>query len=326
MKISVCVVTARPGGIDCLLTGLANQEFDHNEFEIVLVDALYDRRRDLVGDLFAEEKLICRHVPPRERIFPVDACPQARNTAIAKARGELLVWLVDYSVLPSKALEEHWGVFEYFNKERAGMAAHRYLFPPPLAYVLPDYAPMKVFKPNETAGITYAYDESHSRAFVEDLMAGFYDPYMYSIFQRPVSHLKSLEELHEDLFFFRADPKLTGMTGGSISGNFLHCKAESTPHDLVLEVNGFDEGYWGHCYDDTDFGHRMEHAGAKWILLDQAAMVDIVNPRHIFPHLVRRMQPDEQRDLYDQRMKNMAYKKVDQYSLSMMKTLSPWWY
>lgn len=327
MRISVILVTARPGGIDILLTGLSGQEFDHHEFETVVVDALYPYRRERVADEFATRRLVVRHVPPRERIWPVDACPQARNTGLAKASGELVVWLTDYSYLPPLALVEHWGVYEYFNKKKTGMAAHRYLFPPSLAYPTPDYAPVKAIEPNRREGVTYEYVSSDSDAFVRDIESGFYDPYMYSVFQEPLETPDAIHALKEDLFFYRVDPKRSGKVGGIVDGNFWHAKAESIPLEWALSVNGFDELYTGHCYDDTDFGHRVTHYGGMWCLLHEAAMVDIVNPRHLFPHLIRRTDPGDQLELYQSRKEDTALIwAANGYDLRVVRATAPWWY
>ncbi|MDZ4262016.1 MAG: hypothetical protein U1B30_06765 [Pseudomonadota bacterium] len=324
-KMSVCVVTARPGGIDVLISGLCRQEF--TDFEVVLVDALYHRRKEVVADKFAEAKIELRHIPPRQRLFPIDACPQALNAAIAKARGELLLWGVDYSFFPPKCLSEHWGVYEYFNKQRFGMGAHRYLYPKvQLAYELPSYAPMKMSRPHEQEGVTYSYSEEASRQFASDIEAGVYDVNMYSIFHPPLVSPGQIEILPEDPLFFHADPKLSGLIGGKLSGDFMHCKNESISRQLMLDVNGFNEDFISHLYDDTDVGHRLEHAGAEWVLLDSVATVLIVNPRHMFPHLVRRGEMTSQRVLYESRKSDGAcVRSSNQYDLGSFGGV-PWWY
>lgn len=327
MRISVCLVTIRPGGIDVLLAGLKHQEFDSRDFEMVLVDSLYHRRREQVADAFAAARIRLVHTPPRQRIYPIDSCPQARNTCIAKASGELLVWLVDYAFLPSKCLSEHWGVYEYTKGEYAAMGAHNYLFPPPLAYELPDYAPIKMFKPNESLGVTYGHNKDVSLRFYNDVMSGFYDPYMISIFRDPIVAPEQVTRLHDDPYFFGADPKLRGQTGHGCDADLFHAKNESTPIEWCLRVNGFDEGYTGHVYDDTDFSNRAAHAGAKWIMLHQEACVNIVNPRHVFPHAVLRSGIEEFRPRYEARKADPTFIGTEnQYDLRAVREVIPWWY
>lgn len=300
-RVSVCVVTTRPGGLDVLLAGLARQEF--RDFEVILVDGIYHRRAEVAGDAFHDAGIQLIHTPPRRRMFPFDACPEARNTAIARASGELLVWLVDYSIMSSGWLREHWGVYEATGKRVVGMGAHRYLSPPKPAYELPEYSPIVKFPPNETDGCTYAYSERSARQFAEDISRGFYDRWMYSIFDPPLDY-KTAMDLPEDPYFFNADPKLTGMTGGWVYPWAFHAKNEGTPRERCVLVNGFDEEWTGHCYDDSDMGLRLGRSGLEWMLLDPSAIVHIVNPRHFFPHLVWRGTPGDSEGRYREREKS----------------------
>lgn len=325
-RVSVCCVTTRPGGIDVLLAGLKNQEFD--DFEVVLVDAHFHRRRDVVADYFAKAQIALRHVPPRLQNFPLDSVPQYRNTAIAKASGELLVWLVDYSFLPPGGLRAHWDVYEKHDKEVAGMGAHWYVFPPPLAFDLPWYAPSKMFTPNAEKGVTYGYDRKASEVFAEDVLSGMYDSYMYSVFTHPLESPDMIRGLKDDPYFYHADPKAHGRIHGKIYGSFFHAKNESVPLDWALRVNGFDEGYIAHSYDDSDFGVRVEHLGGMWSLLGPESNVQIVNPRHIFPHGVRQAEDSEfQRSIYETRKDDaMAVRVLQPYDIADVRTMGTWWY
>lgn len=324
MRVSVIVVTVRPGGLDVLLTGLAHQEFE--DFEVVLVDGLYHRRRELVADKFAQARIRLVHTPPRLHNFPEDSCPQYRNAAIAKARGELLVWLCDYSFLPSVGLREHWGVWEAFGWTTAGMGAHRYVFPPEVSYKLPEYAPMKRFTPSAESGATYGYSESDANLFAEDVRQGVYDTLMYSVFHPPLEAPEQIKSLRDDPYFFMADPKLRGIVGGIVPPTAFHAKNESVGMKDFLAVNGFDECWIGHCYDDSDAGLRLSRVGAKWMLLDPAATVLIVNPRHFYPQLVRRESPGQSLAAYRRRESDPSCIISDNnYSLERVREL-PWWY
>src|SRR5882672_4507169 len=105
-KLSVVVFTCRPGGIDVLLKSLQFQTF--RDFELVLVDALYSRRHELVADMFGAAGIPLIHTPPRTREFPYDAIPPACNAAIVKAMSPVLLCMTDYTWVPPKALEIHW--------------------------------------------------------------------------------------------------------------------------------------------------------------------------------------------------------------------------
>lgn len=324
-RISVVVITARPGGIDVLLTGLSRQEF--SDFEVVLVDALYDRRAELVADAFHDARIPLIHTPPRERVFPYDACPQARNTAIAKANGELLVWFVDYTFALPKCLAEHWAVYECTRGERVGAGAHSYLFPPPLAYSLPDYAPLRHGQERPGGGMTYSYDEVKSRRYVDDLLSGFYDKYMFSIFKDSISTKEQIHNLRQDIHFYNADPKITGIVGSTLDGIFFHGKNEATTLASCVHTNGFAEMFTGHLWDDTDMGKRLDNAGTRWLLMDAAAWVEIVNPRHLFPHIIIRTAIKGQDEIARLRREDTALTESgNMYSIRSMRQMGGWWY
>ena len=116
--------------------------------------------------------------------------------------------------------------------------------------------------------------------------------HMYSIFDSPLVTPEQILALDEDPYFFRADPKLSGLVGGQVPPTAFHAKNEGVSRELSLAVNGFDESWIGHCYDDSDMGLRLSRSGAAWMLLDPVATVEIVNPRHYFPHSVWRSTPE----------------------------------
>ena len=298
-RISVVCVTARPGGLDVLFTGLGQQTF--TDFELILVDALYKRRTSLVESLAYDSRIQVRHIPPRQRILPYDAVPQARNAAIAKARGELILWLVDYTYLPEGSLEAHWRVWESSEKMLAAMGAHTYLEIPELAFELPSYSPRKKFPPGASGGATYGYDEEDSRQYVYEVLAGEYDKYMYSIFKVPLETPQQIDALPFDPLFARADPKLKFQPGTVLRGQFFHAKNESMPTAWARAINGFDEAYTSHIHDDTDFGNRVERIGEwrpRWAAMETRYAARIVNPRHVFPHLVVRDKFDTHKEKY----------------------------
>lgn len=324
-RVSVCFVTTRPGGLDVLLCGLTRQEFD--DFEVVLVDALYQRRKELVSDIFSDRKIRVRHTPPRLQNFPIDSVPQYRNTAIAKASGELILWCVDYSYIPPTCVQNHWKYFEMWNKQRCAMGAHEYRSCPPLAFDIPAYAPFQYYKPHEIPHVTYGYDLAPIVAYVSDIECGFYDPYMYSIFKESIETPERIQSLEDDMLFYKVDPKLQATPKGILDGTFFHAKNESVSKDWCLAVNGFDECYVAHAYDDTDFGVRINHHGGQWHVLDMSDAISIVNPRHVFPH-GRRMvaNPRFQEEFYKERERDPAcIKSSNQYSLSDFCRLD-WWY
>ena len=128
--------------------------------------------------------------------------------------------------------------------------------------------------------------------FADAIQDGVYDKWMYTIFDPPIKYPEQVLTLDEDPYFFRADPKLNGLVSGDVPPTAFHAKNEGMGAERGREVNGFDESWIGHCYDDSDMGLRLSRAGAVWMLLDPVATVEIVNPRHYFPHLVWRSTPE----------------------------------
>lgn len=289
------------------------------------MDALYDRRHALVMDMAHQYQIQVQHVPPRQRIFPLDACPAARNTAIAQAQGELLTWIVDYTYLPPTCLEQHWALWE--DRQAMGSAAHRYRYPPAPAYLLPDYVPLRRFPPEAGRAITYEYCEADSLAFADDLRSGWYDPFLWSMFEVPITQPEQVLDLAHDPFFYMADPKLGGIPGGWVHPEAFHGKNESVPTEVAAEIGGFDEAFDGHLYDDSDFGVRLGHTGRQWILLREDATAEVVNPRHYFPHLVRQSGLQDRLALYEGRHYDpQAVTIQNTYDLVAVRQTLPSWY
>lgn len=319
-------MTARPGGIDVLLTGLSHQDFD--DFELVLVDTWYHKRKELVADYFHDARIRVVHTPSRYRSFPTDAIPAARNTGLARVSGELVLWLVDYTYLPPRVLKAHWDTWEASGRTINSMAAHWYAYPPPTAYELPAYAPCVAHPPSpEKSLATYVFDPEAIPPYLLDVHAGFYDAYGYSIFTVPITQPKQVECLKEDPYFYHVDPKLDRAVGGQLPGAFFHAKNETVPAGAAFKVNGFDENYIGHSYDDIDFGARVGNAGVKWRLLGPEAQVVIVNPRHYFPHLTFRGPGEGQRALLESRQGDPTQMWAkNTYDLTSVYQGGPWFY
>ena len=332
-RISVVVFTARPGGLDVLLTGLTHQEFDSHDFEVILVDALYHHRHELVCDEFATAKISVVHTPPRVRAFPYDSIAAACNTAIVKACGVMTVWFVDYTAISKMCLREHWGVYEHMNDPEhvvMAMGAHRYLFPPATAYELPDYAPYRMFNGQKaSAQVTYLYDTNASRQYTTALADGFYTPYMFSIFETPITSFEQIDALPDDQLWYNADPKLTRhQVGESLPAYMMHLKNDSIPREKLLACNGLDETYTSHTYMDSELGYRLQELNVRWMMLDPAAWVSLVNVRHIFPHLLWRGSPEENIAKFKEVEANPGQYVVAQngYSLNEARQMGPFWY
>lgn len=95
MKVSLLVVTARYGGMDILQANLRRQV--QRPHEVILVDALYEERREAVATYLKGSGIVHVPDPPKTRYCNIEA---ALNVGLAHCRGDLIVFLQDYVWIP----------------------------------------------------------------------------------------------------------------------------------------------------------------------------------------------------------------------------------
>ena len=100
MKVSLLVITNRPGGMDILRANVRRQT--QKPDQVVLVDALYDQRAQPVQAFFDGLKI--RHIPdpPKEGICNIEP---ALNEGLAHCKGDLVVFLQDYIWIPRQGIK-----------------------------------------------------------------------------------------------------------------------------------------------------------------------------------------------------------------------------
>jgi len=125
-KISLLVVTNRPGGIEILKDNLDRQTF--RDFEVVLVDELYDWRKEEVAEYLKEYQLT--HLKPRPKLEG-DAwnLNKAYNDGIAASRGKFLVSLQDYIWISANGLHRFWETYEMHPLALVTGVGHKYKNP-----------------------------------------------------------------------------------------------------------------------------------------------------------------------------------------------------
>lgn len=105
MKISVMNLTNRPGGIDILWANMRRQT--EQDFELVLVDALWKEREEEVKAYINDPRLVyVRQNPKPEGAHT--GLAHADNQGFSACSGELIVCLQDYIWIPHDALEKFW--------------------------------------------------------------------------------------------------------------------------------------------------------------------------------------------------------------------------
>lgn len=273
--LSIIIPTMRVGGLDVLFDSLAAQTF--TDFELVLVDGIFEKRRDLVQREARDRFLCVRHVGLRPSPFPNCAFCAYANSGIVASSGDVLLFMVDYSRLPPDLLAKHAAF------HRADTTGHKGLMGPH------QYAGLDV----DPRFPKYDNQDKHAiDLYTGDLLVGILDPFLWSIGK--AADAPSRPHLADGGASVPADadPKLR-LPAGAIGPEFFHAKNESVRRERVIEINGWDVDLDGaHLYQDSDFSDRLAvKAGVQWEL-DPTAIVDIVNPRPFFP-FARRTRPPE---------------------------------
>ncbi len=264
-KVSVLLATYRWGGLDVSLAGLSNQTF--RDFEVILCDPHYERRKDAVADYNKKFDVPLVHVKPARDNMPLDSGSKHRNSAICNAEGELCIFLCDYAFVRPDWIQRHWDVHQNQNERYGGytcMGPHRYRHHPAIKETW-DGEPISIFK--------------------EEFRAEMIDAF-------PV-----LEE--------GQDPKLALPTG-EIAGSYFHMKNESIRTETLMALNGCDEGFdvdGGHCYSDMDLGLRSDKFGNPF-WLDPGNIAEIVQVRDFYPTLLRKRTTEEDYKYFLERQSN----------------------
>jgi glycosyltransferase involved in cell wall biosynthesis len=269
--ISVIVPTNRVGGLDLLTASLDEQTF--RDFELILVDALYDYRKDLIDAHSVALGFPVWHMPPRDNAFPSQQYCRTMNTGVAHASGDTLLYLCDFSWLHPDCLAAH----ARLQTERPGPVTldYRYVDLPGLKPGLPNYREKaKGTEENAAAYTDEVY--ANSERYAADVKSGRLDEFMWSLFAAPMTeadvNARPVEHTHRP-------------SGADLATDWNWCsfKNESFPTELVLDMNGHDEAYdLSHGWQDSEFSYRLRALGIQWRGGKQdEGLVSIVNPRPI---------------------------------------------
>ena len=259
--ISVVVPTMRTGGLDVLFSSLESQTF--KDFELILVDGVFNSRRDATSGRNISFDFV--HVDPFENPFPINSFCRYANSGLARARGEVIVFLTDYTWLPPNGLAVHAAFHKSARGNDGLMCPHQYAALPALS---PSFS---------------SYEKHEIDRYCDDIFSGRFGDLGWSIFSDPITPSTDVSGFPVDPIMGWADPKLK-LPYGPITSTFFHGKNESVRTELVLEANGWDEDLDNaHCYQDFDLSDRMcVKYGLSWTL-DPSNVAIIVNPRHVFP-------------------------------------------
>jgi len=114
IKVSVISLAFRPGFIDTVVDSLVHQTMNQDEWELILVDDLADRRKEKVAEYMSGRIKNFLHIPPRH-IEPGCAPAPAINNGIIHARGELIYFISDRFYASPRCLERHWAIYSKYG-------------------------------------------------------------------------------------------------------------------------------------------------------------------------------------------------------------------
>lgn len=125
-KISVVNITARYGGLDILKASLDRQVF--RDFEVVIVDGLWEKREPQVKRYFKEYNLTyVRQSKTRNGNYSNLA--HADNEAFKSSRGEVLVCIQDFIWVAPFGLYKFWEAYKAYGDILVGGVGHQYCNP-----------------------------------------------------------------------------------------------------------------------------------------------------------------------------------------------------
>ena len=113
MKISIIIPTVRSGMmVNFQLPSFAKQTFAKEEFEIIIIDDCPIDRKDQIENFGNTNDVNIKWMRSKKPYYRSNAnigC--ARNTGLIYAKGELIVFIDDFSVVRHKYLENVWRVY-----------------------------------------------------------------------------------------------------------------------------------------------------------------------------------------------------------------------
>lgn len=126
--ISVLYVSNRYGGLDILKASLKRQSF--KDFEIVFVDGLYDKRKDIVPEYFKDFKI--KHIKELD-LKPEEGykakLARCINQGFKNCEGELIVSIQDYIYVPFYGLQKYWDFYLENKTALVTGISHQYYYP-----------------------------------------------------------------------------------------------------------------------------------------------------------------------------------------------------
>lgn len=248
--------------LELTLTSLRNQTYPSDKFEVIIID---DGSTDGTDKLFSD---IFIHPPFRLAYIKQENAGRsvARNTGLAQAQGETIVFIDDDQIVPPKFLESHMRLHQHNRKlVVSGYRSHVFSFVPidverqaVLSYLRNAFKiedGISAIKPGDP--LITADDICRNFNKVVSLSYGI-DTDFERISKRYRDNLKS---------FF-------------IPWIFFVTSNVSVGRNHLLEVGGFDENFTGWGVEDYELGYRLHKYGIQYTLERDAISYHQFHPRN----------------------------------------------
>ena len=271
--ISVIIPTTRIGGLDILFSGLETQVF--KDFELILVDTLYNQRKYLVAEKASQYSFPVKHLLQRETA--IHYC-ETMNSALVNAEGYLMYTMCDHTWLEKNCLQMH---VDFHKNKKPG---EKYVLIGHFAdYKLPKLH--KDFYRTYAPNIPYYREDPHNQYmtkerecynnYIDDIYSGKLDNMMWSIYETPFTTSTDPNSFEITL------PKKILPTG-EVDSSYFNLKNESYVLDDVIAINGFNEALDGaHGWQDWEFADRLIALTGAKLYNNSNIKTFTMNPRQI---------------------------------------------
>jgi glycosyltransferase involved in cell wall biosynthesis len=310
--ISVIASSNRIGGLDVLFSSLACQTF--KDFELVLVDGLYDYRKELVAEQSQKYHFKTKHIsqPNTGTSFAL-----AINNGIVNSSGHIVYIIPDYTWVASDCLQIHAN-FHQNEKPNSNYALIGHFWDCALPALdkrfYRKYASPEVIFYREKQNNFLEEERKNYNNYIEDLNEKRLDPLMWSIFEKPFNN--SIDPLTFEV----SVPKLLKQEGllqsDNIQNNCCVFKNESYVLENVLNINGLDESMdSSHGWHDQDFSDRLNALQGTKLYHKPNALVWTINPRPIMYARYRTRPVFANEAIWENSKKNKFKNPINSYSL-----------
>jgi len=285
--ISIVVPINRVGGLDVLFESLKNQSFQ--DFELILVDAIYKYRKDVVAEKAKEYGFLVKHTEPIGNTFPISNYCRSINTGLCQAAGKIVYFTCDNAYLPKDVLLTH-AAFHTNNKDKESLLMlhvndcmmNRSM----LSSNFPDRQYGTRGKDREVQLLLVpekVYVDAHnewSDRYAEDLQNGILDKVLWSIFDKKYEY----DHFNDYITSTSIDTKFNNCSATNPTPAFhdLCClKNDSFKLEFLLDANGMEEEMDGsHGFQDSELARRLKRVHRGQFFAMNTMPASIINTRY----------------------------------------------